>query len=155
MSMDFATLAGCQRTKKPVYGRPEGKSNVVIQTMNLLHDGDAPAFFTDQMLVLTRAGVRCEGSLENGNGNLLPGPRPQQSEVRVVDRDQGLRTRQAEFNDREWLIPQVSVSSVKDSIDTQDVSAEAKTFGGKSQWSGGSRTTKIHSECRGWLPETE
>ncbi|KAK4009433.1 hypothetical protein OUZ56_018546 [Daphnia magna] len=30
MSMDFATLAGCQRTQKPVYGRPEGQSNVVF-----------------------------------------------------------------------------------------------------------------------------
>ncbi|KAK4017666.1 hypothetical protein OUZ56_033358 [Daphnia magna] len=28
MSMDFATLAGCQRTQKPVYDRPEGQSNV-------------------------------------------------------------------------------------------------------------------------------
>ncbi|KAK4028043.1 hypothetical protein OUZ56_017206 [Daphnia magna] len=26
MSMDFATLAGCQRTQKPVYDRPEGQS---------------------------------------------------------------------------------------------------------------------------------
>ncbi|KAK4009563.1 hypothetical protein OUZ56_018697 [Daphnia magna] len=42
----------------------------------------------------------------------------------------GWHPRQAEFDDRESLIPQVPVSSVQERIDAQDVSVEAKTVGG-------------------------
>ncbi|KZR95650.1 Uncharacterized protein APZ42_010504, partial [Daphnia magna] len=50
---------------------------------NLLHGGDATALFTDQVYALTQVGVRCEGSLENELGNLLPGTRPQQRSGRA------------------------------------------------------------------------
>ncbi|KAK4017592.1 hypothetical protein OUZ56_033206 [Daphnia magna] len=64
-----------------------------------------------------------EGAREVGNEgrvNARTGAgNEKRQEVRVVDRDQGSRTRQAEFDDRESLIPQVSVSSVQERIDEQ------------------------------------
>ncbi|KAI9557178.1 pol polyprotein [Daphnia sinensis] len=50
---------------------------------------------------------------------------------RVIDRDQGSRSRQAEFDDRESLIPQVTVSSVQEGTGVKAVSAEAETISWK------------------------
>ncbi|KAI9549131.1 hypothetical protein GHT06_005711 [Daphnia sinensis] len=49
---------------------------------------------------------------------------------RVIDRDQGSRSRQAEFDDRESPIPQVTVSSVQEGTGVKAVSAEAETVEG-------------------------
>ncbi|KAI9549189.1 hypothetical protein GHT06_006838 [Daphnia sinensis] len=49
---------------------------------------------------------------------------------RVIDRDQGSRSRQAEFDDHESLIPQVTVSSVQEGTGVKAVAAEAETIEG-------------------------
>ncbi|KZS12009.1 Uncharacterized protein APZ42_023099 [Daphnia magna] len=69
-------------------------------------------------------------------------------EVRVICRDQGSGTRQEEFNDRESLIPQVSICGVQERIDEQRrKSVEADTTGVINRSSG----TKVGqpSEARG------
>ncbi|KZS10725.1 Uncharacterized protein APZ42_024741 [Daphnia magna] len=63
-------------------------------------------------------GAREVGNEEGVNARTGAGNEKRQ-EVRVVDRDQGSRTRQAEFDDRESLIPQVSVCSVQERINEQ------------------------------------
>ncbi|KAK4007796.1 hypothetical protein OUZ56_012948 [Daphnia magna] len=74
MSMDFATLAGCQRTQKPIYDRPEGQYNVELGAFSadagrentISNEFREPAGCTVSYTKILLAGSRREGRRGDG-----------------------------------------------------------------------------------------
>lgn len=104
---------------------------------------EARSAVTELAYDLVAAREQCEGVREVGNKtrvNARTGVGEEgRQEMRVVDRDQGSRTRPTEVDDHESLIPQVLVPIVQEKIDAQSVSAksrqqEADTVGSDQVW---------------------
>ncbi|KAK4021633.1 hypothetical protein OUZ56_003544 [Daphnia magna] len=104
---------------------------------------EARSAVTELAYDLVAAREQCEGVREVGNKtrvNARTGVGEEgRQEMRVVDRDQGSRTRPTEVDDHESLIPQVLVPIVQERIDAQSVSAksrqqEADTVGSDQVW---------------------
>ncbi|KAK4004011.1 hypothetical protein OUZ56_005754 [Daphnia magna] len=103
--------------------QPQGEEFEDAQSYQISQNPEAGGAATEGAYESVAARKQYEGAREVGNGggvNARTGAgNEKRQEVQVVDRDQGSRTRQAEFDDRESLSPQVSVSSVQERIDEQ------------------------------------
>ncbi|KZS10401.1 Uncharacterized protein APZ42_025133, partial [Daphnia magna] len=102
---------------------PQGEEFGDIQSYQDSRNLEAGSAVTEGAYELVAARKQYEGAREVGNEggvNARTGAgNEKRQEMRVIDRDQGLLTRQAEFDDHESLIPQVSVSSVQEKIHEQ------------------------------------